>query len=287
MTADQCEALVQLVERHAGGSGWTVTRIRNSGTGSAFVALAPGRRLFLKWPTDIRPLPRLAELGVVPPIVATGRVEGSPFLLQHWSTGAAPDRSWLRTHAGDVVTLMGTYHRDQPVRDCLAPTAVVTAEGQRSVDLRNIRESYAATTAPGFREPQVRQAVLRFLGHGPPLNPLVATHGDPNPQNLLVSRFGITLIDWDGAALSDPLRDVGPLLWWFIPPNRWPDLLSRYGSGLSADPQAIQWWAARASLLVAIWLDAHSGDSPQIASFLADFLAAESGAGNPHLFDTA
>jgi hypothetical protein len=93
MTANHREVLVQLVERHAGGSGWTVTRLRNSGTGSAFVALAPGRRLFLKWPNDIRPLPRLAELGVVPPLVATGHVEGSPFLLQYWVAGAAPDRS--------------------------------------------------------------------------------------------------------------------------------------------------------------------------------------------------
>lgn len=284
MTRDFREALAQLVQHHAGGPGWTVTRMQNSGTHSAFVARTPGRQLFLKCPTDIRPLRRLAELGVVPPIVATGHLNGLPFLLQHWGSGAAPDRAWLGTHAGDVITLMATYHRDQQLRKALTSTVTLTVEEQRVADLRNIRESFAATTDSGFRQPQVRQAVGRFLDRGPAmqLNPLVATHGDPNPQNFLVSRSGFTLIDWDGAALSDPLRDVAPLLWWFIPPARWPDLLPGHGSDLIADRHAIQWWAARASLLVAIWLDSHGGDHRRLGSFLTDFLAAESGAGNPH-----
>lgn len=241
--------------------------------------------MFLKCPTDIRPMPRLAELGVVPPIVATGHLSGVPFLLQHWADGNAPDRAWLRTHAAEILSLMTKYHSDQQVRNALSSPAMMTAEEHHAADLQMIRASLTTTTAPGFRQPPVRRAVRRFLERGPQtrVNPLVATHGDPNPQNFLMTGSGAALIDWDGAALSDPLRDVAPLLWWFIPPTEWPHLLSHYGSDLIADAHAIQWWAARASLLVAIWLDAHSGDPARLASFLADFLAAESGAANPYL----
>lgn len=83
--------------------------------------------------------------------------------------------------------------------------------------------------------------------------------------------------------MADPLRDLGPFLWWCVPPERWPAVLEAHGAGVRADRGTIEWWAARTSLLVAVWLDAHTADRGRVSSFLADFVAAETGAGNPHL----
>ena len=65
-------------------------------------------------------------------------------------------------------------------------------------------------------ERPLRQAFARFDGL---LNrvrgaggPYVITHGEPHPGNLLRTRAGLCLVDWDMTALTRPERD----LWWVI-----------------------------------------------------------------------
>lgn len=65
-------------------------------------------------------------------------------------------------------------------------------------------------------ERPLRQAFARFDGL---LNrvrevggPYVITHGEPHPGNLLRTRAGLCLVDWDMTALARPERD----LWWVI-----------------------------------------------------------------------
>lgn len=58
----------------------------------------------------------------------------------------------------------------------------------------------------------------------------VVTHGEPHPGNVMRTRDGIKLIDWDTVRLAPPERD-----WWMIAPDT-PD----------ADPEAVElyrrWW---------------------------------------------
>ena len=186
---------------------------------------SPGRRLFLMWPTDIRPLPRLLNSA---PSRRSWQPDTSKDRRSYCNTGrpraglvmASHPRRRRRHADGDLPPGSTGQGLPRPDRRRHRGRATFRRPAEHPRELRGHHR-------PWFRGTPGGQAVRRFLGHGPPLNPLVATHGDPNPQNLLVSRFGITLIDWDGAALSDPLRDVGPLLWWFIPPTRWPELLPR------------------------------------------------------------
>ena len=66
-----------------------------------------------------------------------------------------------------------------------------------------------------YEEP-VRQALARFDGLVNRVQgaggPCVITHGEPHPGNLLRTRTGLRLIDWDMTALARPERD----LWWVI-----------------------------------------------------------------------
>ena len=65
-------------------------------------------------------------------------------------------------------------------------------------------------------ERPLRQALERFDGLVDRVResggPYVITHGEPHPGNLLRTRTGLRLIDWDMTALSRPERD----LWWVI-----------------------------------------------------------------------
>jgi spectinomycin phosphotransferase len=65
-------------------------------------------------------------------------------------------------------------------------------------------------------ERPLRQAFARFdglLDRVPQAGgPYVITHGEPHPRNLLRTRTGLCLVDWDMTALARPERD----LWWVI-----------------------------------------------------------------------
>jgi spectinomycin phosphotransferase len=62
----------------------------------------------------------------------------------------------------------------------------------------------------------LRQALARFDGLAGRVRaaggPCVITHGEPHPGNLLRTRAGLCLVDWDMTALARPERD----LWWVI-----------------------------------------------------------------------
>ena len=62
------------------------------------------------------------------------------------------------------------------------------------------------TTFPRF----VTDAVQRALTEQPPLaeRPLVLSHNDPNPTNLVLDEDRIVLVDWDTAAPNHPLYDL-------------------------------------------------------------------------------
>ncbi len=65
-------------------------------------------------------------------------------------------------------------------------------------------------------ERPLRQAFARFDGLLDRVleagGPYVITHGEPHPGNLLRTRAGLCLVDWDMTALARPERD----LWWVI-----------------------------------------------------------------------
>jgi spectinomycin phosphotransferase len=68
----------------------------------------------------------------------------------------------------------------------------------------------------------------------PRRDPLVVTHGEPHPGNVIVTARGIVLIDWDTVGLAHPERD----LWMFADED---GLLAHYTriTGRAVDPRAI------------------------------------------------
>ena len=89
-------------------------------------------------------------------------------------------------------------------------------------------------------ERPLRQAFARFDGlldrFREAGGPCVITHGEPHPGNLLRTRAGLCLVDWDMTALARPERD----LWWVISGNEDAARYSlRTGSSVSQDALAL------------------------------------------------
>lgn len=108
---------------------------------------------------------------------------------------------------------------------------------------------------------------------------MVPVHPDPNTKNLLLVDTRLMMVDWDNLQLSDPMRDAGQLLWWYVSPKQWPIFFQAYGLELDENlVNRIYWWAARTSFAIALWHIEHEFDC---TSFLQDFLAALNKMNNP------
>jgi thiamine kinase-like enzyme len=111
---------------------------------------------------------------------------------------------------------------------------------------------------------------------------MVPAHNDPNNKNFLLAGDRIYIIDWDDIVLSDPLRDTGLLLWWYVPGRKWREFFTTYEQPLNESTlQRIYWWGARASLRVALWYD-RKRDEQAVGAFVTDFLAVLNRRQNPH-----
>lgn len=279
---------IRHVLRNAGFAGdWNVTPAAHGSTRRAFVAWQGYEALFVKRGPVHPALDRLSDLGVTPPILAHRRHDGDEFTVYPYIHGVVADPAWLRDHAHVMVDMLNLVQRDEVLTGLLGSAApVATVEGHRAAVVTRLIERAKEATAPVFRSPEIGAALERLRDTryriGEP--PLVPAHTDPNPSNVLVASGRTYLVDWDGIMLSDPMRDIGLLLWWFLPPERWPALLRRFwlpDADSAASIDRAYWWSAVTSLRVALWIDQHTPDDGGIMSFLEDFHEAEARRPNP------
>lgn len=57
----------------------------------------------------------------------------------------------------------------------------------------------------------------------------VVCHCDVNHNNWLLTESNqLYLIDWDGAMIADPAIDLGMMLYWYLPQDKWSEWLAMY-----------------------------------------------------------
>jgi Phosphotransferase enzyme family len=261
---------------------WKVWRARSGWSQRTFVAVDGRRRIFLKFGAEVDALRRLAELAVTPAVLHSGEYRGHSFVIQAFIGGRHPHHGWFGRHLPELASLVGAYQRDARLRALVSPTTTLTHRGLVTGVLDDLElRSRRGITPP--QDGQLLEAIghLRRLSTNLPSAELVPTHGDPNPKNFILTD-DLYLVDWDDLALSDPFRDVGQLLWWYVPRNRWHDFFELFG--FDEGPHArdgLYWWVAAESLDVAMKV-AERGDPGRAKEFLADFAAAIEQRANPH-----
>lgn len=134
-----------------------------------------------------RPLEYLAEAGVL----VMERLEGRPLA----ELGFAEDRELRRSMA----LLADLHESDARPRRNRDPRRIL-----RSLERKSDR---VAELAPQYSRP-IREVVEALASRLPPPAPLVPSHGDFSPRNVLVAPGRFALIDWDRFQWADPARDV-------------------------------------------------------------------------------
>jgi spectinomycin phosphotransferase len=175
------------------------------------------------------------EFVVAPVPTIAGQVVGS-LDVRHALTlfpyvDAAPSRFQDPTDDGDraeIIDMLAALHTatltgiQVPTRPLELASRQAIEHSLASLDVPWIGGPYSALGRDLLAryEPALRRAFARFDGliervrHAG--GPCVVTHGEPHPGNLLRTRTGLCLVDWDMTALARPERD----LWWVVSSER-------------------------------------------------------------------
>jgi aminoglycoside phosphotransferase (APT) family kinase protein len=192
--------------------------------------------------------------------------------VQELVDGSAPDARWVDAHIDAVGRLISRYHEDAALAQMLSPLTAL--EFVRSLGRRF--DVQADAMAPDLRQ-LLGEAIgaITELTAQVPAEEMVVTHGDPNTSNLMLGTNGtLYLVDWDEARISDPLRDTGQVLWWYVRAEQWAAGLGACGlADNAAIRQRIYWWAAAESADVALEL-IDEGNAAAGSAFARDARAA-------------
>jgi aminoglycoside phosphotransferase (APT) family kinase protein len=275
-------AVNDVLERAAsellGPGRWTLSPLTRGGGSHSWVARDGRRRLFVKAGNNRELLRRLAGLGVVPPIIASQPLDDGDLVVQEFVDGVQPDGRWIDENVAELGRLVRSYHSQPGLHEGVPAMSAATAAGS----LRRRLDRFAPRM--GIADGVLRDVVVELSRTPTEVGTAehVLTHGDPNASNFLRSRpTGLFLVDWDDAAISDPLRDVGQILWWYVRPERWANGLAEFGVPDSAPVRdRLFWWAAAESAEVALHHLEH-GRPDDAGAFALDALAATRQRHNP------
>lgn len=260
----------QALHDSLGGNGWKLEKPKNGMQKECYLARSSHASVFIKFGVTAPILQRLGEINVAPRLLASGRVNGEPFVVQELVEGVHPDRSWIKGHLEEVAKLITTYHDDKRLTELLSEDQTLDYAKHISSDIYEIEQQVRSSS-----ESESLQGLfldLKRLSGTFERTSLVPVHNEPNTTNMLLSPNGLRFIDWDEIVLSDPIRDIGPFLWWYANEDEWAQFFEFCHIMPTDQLRAkVYWFAARASLVVYLW---SIRNARQDSRFLRDFTDA-------------
>jgi aminoglycoside phosphotransferase (APT) family kinase protein len=271
-----------VLARHFPDQHWRITTPTAGVQKEAYIAQSGSQKLFVKFDVEPCPLHRLSALGVAPALLYSGTHAGRSYVIQQFADGTHPDRSWFGKHVELLARTIKRYQDDPQLTVMLTDTVHLSPVEHVRHEVAGLKATLAAASSVIFKTDQTRSLFRLFASQTTRLHPspLVPTHADPSPVNMLVIGSSLLMIDWDDVSLSDPLRDAGVMLWWYLSRSAWQSFFDAYGAPLDQD--RVFWWSAKRSLQLALWLDAR-GHNDRAEAFLADFGRAVRHEDNPQV----
>jgi aminoglycoside phosphotransferase (APT) family kinase protein len=270
-----------ILQQHFPKTKWNISLPDDGQHRASYIAQSEELQVFIKFDVPIEAIQRLSEIQVAPRLVASGLYEGSSYVVQEYITGRYPDWRWFANHLPYLATFMKCYHSDDQLVSLLARTMTTHYAEHVALDLAALEIQFRSLNANGVHAPEIVSAFDKLKNQARTLrsDKLVPVHPDPNTKNMLLRDTRLMMVDWNNLQLSDPMRDAGLLLWWYVSPKQWPIFFQVYGLVLDENlVNRIYWWAARSSFAIALWHVEHEFDC---TDFLQDFIAAVNKLDNP------
>ncbi|HEY6284165.1 MAG TPA: phosphotransferase [Ktedonobacteraceae bacterium] len=271
-----------ILQKHFPKTEWNISLPDDGQHRASYIAQSEKEQVFIKFNVPIDALQRLGEIEVAPRVLASGICDDMPYIVQKYITGRYPAWRWFALHLPFLASFMRRYHDDDQLTSFLSNTMTTNYHDHVALDMSTIEKQFWSLDADVLHIPEIVSAFENLKNQAQHLHPtqLVPVHPDPNTKNMLLVDTRLMMVDWDNLQLSDPMRDAGQLLWWYVSPQQWPEFFQAYG--IRVDKYLIDriyWWAARTSFAIALWHVEHGYDC---TAFLQDFVAALNKGSNPH-----
>ncbi len=273
----------EIFKQHFPNKQWKISNPPDGMSSQVYIADGGQEKVFIKLsPHHSAAVKRLAELGLTPSVLFSGTYDNQPYIIQEFIDGKYPDRKWFANNLDTLAMFIHKYHSDDQLKQLLTSDELQTYEGHIKNELTVLEQSISESGSDVFDTKEVRDAIHLLKEKCKKLKvvPLVPTHADPNSKNFLLTSKGIMMVDWDDIILSDPMKDIGVMLWWYVPKEKWKIFFEHYGQEIDEDK--IYWWTARASIQIATWF-AKRGDRENAQFFINDFLRAIEGKENSQI----
>ena len=276
------EKVRQILQTKFQIANWVIARPEDGQQKDCYVAQSDEYRVFIKFDVPIVVLQRLGEIEVAPRVLVSGVVDGRPYVIQEYIAGRYPNWQWFADHLSLLATFFRRFHDDQKLASLLLRNATTDYHEHVAWEVTQLERQFKSLVARVLPISAITSAFEELKNQSKSLQPvkLVPVHADPNTKNMLLTGNKLHMVDWDDVLLSDPMRDVGLFLWWYVARQQWLDFFVDFGQQMDDFlVDRIFWWAARTSLAVALWHVEHNYDC---TAFLTDFVAALNKENNPH-----
>jgi thiamine kinase-like enzyme len=215
---------------HLFGQEWEIVPAGGA-TGEAFIAQHDDQRLFLKRNSS----PFLAVLsaeGIVPKLIWTKRLEnGDVITAQQWLKGRELKPQDMNTRR--VAKLLKKIHKSEALLGMLKRMGKTPLEPVHLLSILAQELDGDVKSLPAIGEALTfLQEKLESIEN----EEKVVCHCDVNHNNWLLTESNqLYLIDWDGAMIADPAIDLGLMLYWYLPQEKWGEWLDMYDIELTDD----------------------------------------------------
>ncbi len=217
---DREELVRSILQYHFQTPDWLITRPEDGQQKACFIARHAEQRVFIKLDAPIAALKRLGEIGAAPRVLASGIADGLPYVVQEYIVGSYPDWRWFAKHLPLLAEFLRRYHTDESLTALLSVNTITGYAEHIAFDLEALEEQFRSLQAAELHTTEIELAFERLKECSKHLQSaaLAPIHPDPNTKNMLLSGDGdaLVMVDWDDVQLSDPMRDAGLLLWWYV-----------------------------------------------------------------------
>lgn len=264
----------KILEKVLGDMTWNITRPKEGWEKNVYIARSEGDKSYIvKFGVNPEVMKRLSDLGVTPQVIATGLEQGKTYMIQAYVATPFVSRKYLSNNLQTLANAISIYHNDSILKNILLRT-LPKDHLSISGELSSFQSSFSALSpkcqfskiAIGIKEIQKRYSMLSDTL-------LTPVHDDPNTKNIFLTKKGLQFIDWNKIRLSDPLSDIGALLWWYVPPEKWGKFFRHYDISLTDSLlERIYLAAAKMSLGFTLWYLEHNPSGYEAA--YGDFTTA-------------
>lgn len=266
----------QILEETFGKKGWQIQTPKEGWEKTSFIATLGRVKYFVKFGVNPKVMMRLSKLRVTPHVISVGKKDHEQYMIQEFVYAPYVPKEWFQHNLGELAAFILRYQSDPTLKDILLTTMTkefLSIEGEVEAMERQLGSfGNDADIQTGIEELAERYQKLGDVQ-------LVPVHDDPNTKNIFLTGMELLMVDWNKIRLSDSLSDVGALLWWYVPQDRWGSFFEIYGLPMTEELlERIYLGAAKMSMGFTLW---HLEKNKDYSAPLADFKAAVNHRQNP------